>query len=80
MHLITHGEIFTAIAVCIGMADNVLLIKIVRPAWFRRPAFHDGSLDATLSTKGCKTFLLNFCRPSGIPKYRIGNGSNFPEK
>jgi len=52
----------------VGIADKVLLIRTILPARFRRPAFQNGNLFATLSTNGCKAALLNRLKPSGIPR------------
>ena len=80
MRLITHGESLRTKAVCVGMAERVLLIRTVRPALVIIPAFQLGRRLATLSTRGCKSDLLSLRIPSGMPKYLMGKGSNLPGK
>jgi len=49
MHWIAQGEIRTAKAVCVGMAERVDLIRTVRPALLRKLAFQKDKRLATLA-------------------------------
>jgi hypothetical protein len=58
---------------CTGIAERVVLVRVVRPAFVSRPAFQVGILAATELTKRCSSERLNLLIDKGAPNYVSGN-------
>jgi hypothetical protein len=67
--LLFHGATLTAMVTWIGIADNVTLVRVVRPALDICLPFQVVSLSATVPTRGYMSAFFNRYTERGIPRY-----------